>query len=173
MNTFIISNKVIVEPQYLDQNLHQYLEKKVKDDFIGKCFKDYGYITDVIRILKSKSKITSSDSTIVFDLEFEISSLLPEVGKKYKTVSFVNAFSFEKFKGSLFNLYEITNNDTGSTHIQIFVTNTEKNKDILSFLDCSCSINCNNINSSSEIDVVVDYVTYKNGQFCIIGKHIH
>lgn len=173
MNTFIISNKVIVEPQYLDQNLHLYLEKKVKDDFIGKCFKDYGYITDVIRILKSKSRITSSDSTIVFDLEFEINSILPEVGKKYKTVAFVNAFSFEKFKGSLFNLYEITNNDTGSTYIQIFVTNTEKNKDILSFSDCSCSINCNNINSPSEIDVVVDYVTYKNGQFCIIGKHIH
>jgi hypothetical protein len=112
MNTFVIKDSVIIEPQYLDHNLHIYLEKKVKDSFIGKCLKKYGYIVDVIEILKSKSRITSSDSTIVWDLEFKIKSLFPEVGKKYKTFSFINTFVFEKFKSSLFNLYEINNNNT-------------------------------------------------------------
>lgn len=172
MNTFTINNKVSVEPQYLDKNLHLYLEKKVKQDFIGKCFKNYGYVVDVIKILNFKSIITSSESTIVFDIEFEIKSLFPEVGKKYTTVSFVNTFSFDKFKGSLFNLYEINNNDTKSS-VQIFVTNGDKSQDILFFSDCDCSINCNNINYPFKIDVVVDHVTYKNGQFCIIGKHVH
>jgi hypothetical protein len=172
MNTFIIKNSVIVEPRYLDKNLHTYLDKKVKEDFIGKCFKDYGYIVDVIKILNSKSRITSGDSTIIFDLEFEITSLFPEVGKTYKTVSFVNAFSFPSFKGSLFNLYEHTTHD-GQSFIQIFVSGVDKNGEKLSFTDCSCIINCNNINSPLEIDVIVEHVTYKNGKFCIIGKHIH
>lgn len=172
MNTFIMKNKVIVEPQYLDKNIYLYLDKKVKDDFIGKCFKDYGYIVEVIKILNYKNIITSSDSTIVFDLEFEISSMFPEVGKKYKTVSFINVFSFEKFKGSLFNLYEITNNGVQS-YVQIFVTNGDQNNDQLSFPDCGCIINCKNINAPSEIDVIVDSVTYKNGKFGLIGKHVH
>jgi hypothetical protein len=172
MNTVVIKDSVIVEPQYLDHNLHIYLKKKVKDSFIGKCFKEYGYIVDVIKILKSKSRITSSDSTIVWDLEFEISSLFPEVGKKYKTVSFINTFVFEKFKSSLFNLYEINNNNIVSS-IQIFVMNGNKDKDKLSFPDCDCVIDCTNTNSPSEIDVVVECVAYKNGQFYITGKHVH
>jgi hypothetical protein len=172
MNTFIIKNSVIVEPQYLDKNIDLYLNKKVKEDFIGKCFKDYGYIIDVIKILNYTSRITSSDSIIVFDLEFEIISLFPEVGKIYKTVSFVNAFSFDQFKGSLFNLYETVNNDVKS-FIQVFVTNVDKNEEKLSFIDCGCVINCNNINSPLEIDVLVEQVVYKNGKFCIIGKHVH
>lgn len=172
MNTFVIKDSVIIEPQYLDHNLHIYLEKKVKDSFIGKCFKEYGYIVDVIKILKSKSRITSSDSTIVWDLEFEISSLFPEVGKKYKTFSFINTFVFEKFKSSLFNLYEINNNNT-LTSIQIFVMNGNKDKDKLSFPGCDCVVDCSNVNSPSEIDVVVECVAYKNGQFYITGKHVH
>lgn len=172
MNTFVIKDSVIIEPQYLDHNLHIYLEKKVKDSFIGKCFKEYGYIVDVIKILKSKSRITSSDSTIVWDLEFEISSLFPEVGKKYKTFSFINTFVFEKFKSSLFNLYEINNNNT-VTSIQIFVMNGNKDKDKLSFPGCDCVVDCSNVNSPSEIDVVVDHVAYKNGQFYITGEHVH
>lgn len=172
MNKFIIKNSVIVEPRYLDNNILQHLDKKVKEDFIGKCFKDYGYIVDVVKILNYKSRITSSDSIIVFDLECEISSLFPEVGKTYKTVSFVNAISFQEFKGALFNLYEITNNDVQS-FIQIFVTNVDKNAEKIIFPDCSCIINCNNMNSPSEIDVLIDYVTYKNGKFCIVGKHVH
>lgn len=172
MNTFVIKDSVIVDPQYLDHNLHIYLEKNVKDSFIGKCFKEYGYIVDVIKILNSKCRITSSDSTIVCDLEFEIKSLFPEVGKKYKTFSLINTFVFEQFKGSLFKLYEINNNNIVSS-IQIFVTNGNKDKDKLSFPDCGCVINCSNTNSPSEIDVVVDYVAYKNGQFYITGKHVH
>lgn len=172
MNTFVIKDSVIVEPQHLDHNLHVYLEKNVRDSFIGKCFKNHGYIVDVIKILKYNSRITSADSTVVFDLEFEIKSLFPEVGKKYKTVSFINTFVFDQFKGSLFNLYEINNNNTKSS-IQIFVTNGNKNKDELSFSTCECIINCGSTNYPLEIDVIVDCVTYKNGQFCITGKHIH
>lgn len=190
MDKFIIKNSVIVEPQYLDANLHTYLNKKVKEDFVGKCFKDYGYIVDVIKILDFKSRITSSDSINVFDLEFEICSLFPKVGNKYKTVSFINAFSYDKFKGSFFNLYEIDKNgEAGATEagntsgaadfvgtkrsIQIFVTNGEKQKDLLSFSDCKCVINCDKTNSPFEMDVIIEYVKYKEGQFCIIGKHVH
>ena len=172
MNMFIIKNSVIVEPQYLDQNLPSHLEKKIKENFIGKCFKDYGYIIDIIKILNYKSRITAADSTIVFDLEFEIKSIFPEAGKKYKTVSFINTFVFEQFKGSLFNLFEVNNNNIQSS-VQIFVTNGNKNKDELSFPDCGCVIACDRVNRPLEIDVVIDCVTYKNGQFCITGKHIH
>lgn len=169
---FIIKDSIIIEPQYLNHNLSIYVEKTVKDSFIGKCRKEYGYIVDVIEILNSKFKITSSDSTIVCNLEFKIKSLFPKVGKKYKTVSFINTFVFDKFKASLFNLYEINNNNVVSS-IQIFVTNGNKDKDNLFFPDCECVVNCSNMNSPSEIDVVVDSVSYKNGQFYIIGKHVH
>lgn len=178
MNTFIIKKSVIVEPQYLDENLSTYLDKKVKEDFVGKCFKEYGYIVDVVEILDSKSRITKSDSINIFDLEFKICSLLPKVGNKYKTVTFVNAFFFEnpktreKFKGSLWNLYETEKNDT-KYFIQIFVTNGDKTSNMLTFSDCECTINCDNQDSSFEIDVVVDSVSFKDGQFRIIGKHVH
>ena len=166
---FKVSNSVIIEPIHLTENIYIYLETTVQDKFIGTCSEKHGYVIEVKNVTTTSNKITASDSLLVFDVQFEVTSLFPRVGNRYTTVSFINAFDFKDCKGALFNLYETENKNS----IQIFITNTIKNKDELTFVGCDCVLDCKQKNSCQKIDVIVDFAVYKNGFFRITGKHIH
>ena len=73
--TVIITKRVYLEPQFLDQNIMTHLLNKITDLSVGECTKENGHILSVIRIVE----ILGNEDTI-FTVRFEANTLKPNIG---------------------------------------------------------------------------------------------
>lgn len=108
-NKKIIRENIYLSPDNVSvdmvSNIYNYYCSKYK----GKCTAQNGYIIDVLRITKILSNsISRVDSTIIFDVEFEIISHIPTIGEIH------NCKIFLIFKEGIFVNVE---------HLKIFIHN--------------------------------------------------
>lgn len=108
-NKKIVRENIYLSPDNVSvdmfTNIYNYYCSKYK----GKCTAQNGYIIDVLRITKILSNsISRVDSTIIFDVEFEIISHIPTIGEIH------NCKIFLIFKEGIFVNVE---------HLKIFIHN--------------------------------------------------
>ena len=75
--TVIISRRVYLEPEFLDENIMAHIFDKIVKITDKECTKDYGHILSVNRLVK----VVNNEDTI-FTVEFEAETLKPTVGDK-------------------------------------------------------------------------------------------
>ena len=157
----IIKRRVCLEPEFLDKNYKTYLFQKIKDTAKNECSKDYGYFLDIKRILKIVDNDITSNSEIVFTVEFEVETLLPIKGKEFEgTICMIfNSGIFVNIKNKLKVLIPITelSNYTYDSSKNIFVLK-DKEEDILK--------------KDSIINICILDIRYSKKQFSCFGKFI-
>ena len=79
MNKEIVKT-ISVDPQCLDSNIKSHLLEKVKASLTNTCSKEYGYISNVIKIVGVVDNTISASSEIMFKLKILVEALKPEVG---------------------------------------------------------------------------------------------
>jgi DNA-directed RNA polymerase subunit E'/Rpb7 len=76
-----IVKKVTINAIDLDENIEKNILIQIKKDFIGNCFKEYGYILDIEKLIDfSENCISETNSSIIFKTQFEAKTLKPNVG---------------------------------------------------------------------------------------------
>ena len=75
--TVIISRRIYLEPQFLDENIMSHLFSKIVQITAKECTKDHGHILSVNRLVK----VVNNEDTI-FTVQFEAETLKPTVGDK-------------------------------------------------------------------------------------------
>ena len=89
MTSVIIQKRICVEPMFLDSNLMHYLLQKLKKTFINEITKENGYILEVKKIIKINDNfISSANSDIVFNVQFEALTLNPKIDDIYESKVF-------------------------------------------------------------------------------------
>lgn len=69
----ILNTTVMLRPYQMDNNIYINLKKNLENNVVGKCFKNYGFISKIIRILDYKDGIIEAENTessALFDLRF-------------------------------------------------------------------------------------------------------
>jgi DNA-directed RNA polymerase subunit E'/Rpb7 len=87
MQRVTIDKKIYLEPQFLNENLVLHISKSIKDQILGKCDKNNGYILkiyDNISILGNK--VSSSGSGVYFNVRIDVKTLMPKIGGVYEGV---------------------------------------------------------------------------------------
>ena len=82
----IIKKRICSEPEFLDNNYKSYLFDKIKNLNKEECSREHGYFLEIKRIINIVDNNISSNSEIVFIVEFEAETLLPEKGKEFEGV---------------------------------------------------------------------------------------
>ena len=85
MQTSTITEKVCLEPKYLNFNLKENIKKKLIQQIKGKCSQDYGYIINVndnMRILSNN--VSTTNSNVFFTVSVSIETLKPILKEEYK-----------------------------------------------------------------------------------------
>ena len=76
-----ITQKISIEPEYLDNNINNHLLNRIKYLAEGTCTLNNGYIINVNKIKKIvKNIIDSSESLIIFEIVYEATTLKPTIG---------------------------------------------------------------------------------------------
>lgn len=76
-----ITQRVSIDPIYLDSNISHHLLKKIKETMEGKCCLDYGYIINVKNIVNLGSNIISpANSLVVYNVTYQADTIKPEKG---------------------------------------------------------------------------------------------
>ena len=153
-----IKRRFCIDPQFLDKNYKISLFKKIKETTTDECNKEYGYFLDVKRILKITDNNISSNSEIVFIVEFEVETLLPEKGKEFEgTVCMIfNSGVFVNIKNKLkvlIPISQLTNYSYNNTE-NIFVSENKT------------------IKKDDIINICILDIKYSKKQFSCFGKII-
>jgi DNA-directed RNA polymerase subunit E'/Rpb7 len=78
MSSIIISKRITIEPKYLTKNIITYMKTKLEDIMIGDCSLDFGYVTQVNKILKIEDNyISPATGNAIFIIKFEAITLKP------------------------------------------------------------------------------------------------
>ena len=81
----LIEKRVCIRPEFLDSNIHKYIEKKVRESYLNDCTKDIGYITAIKKIVKIKDNyLSNSCSDIVFEVIIDVENIKPDIGSIFK-----------------------------------------------------------------------------------------
>lgn len=85
MSRINIEKKICLEPHMLNENISDYLLKKIKNEYIGKCDQNYGYINKIFEDIHILDNIISSASSgVFFRVKFTALANKPEVNSKYE-----------------------------------------------------------------------------------------
>lgn len=85
MSNIIMERNICIEPQYLNNNIHQNLLVKLREVTANECTKKYGYILEILRIYSVlDNQISFANSDIVFTVKFEAKILKPEIGSIFE-----------------------------------------------------------------------------------------
>ena len=85
MSNIITLNRIIsLDPQYLDSNFKQHILNKLIDVSINECTKENGYFLKIIKLNKIINNYISSDSQIIFNIEYDVETLKPETNKIFE-----------------------------------------------------------------------------------------
>ena len=112
-STFInIPFETSLYPDSLDSNIMSYLYQNAVDDLTNKCFEKYGYILNVIKIVKVlENKISVCDNRVIFQMVMEVENLFPKIDDCYSGEVFMifNKGIFIKVSKKLKILIPLTN----------------------------------------------------------------
>lgn len=85
METIIIKKHIILEPMYLNNNIMNNLLEKLNIITNNECSKENGFIIKINKITNIISNnISTANSDIIFNVEFEALILKPEIDKVYE-----------------------------------------------------------------------------------------
>lgn len=78
----ILSTPVILHPYQMDNKIYINLKKNLENRLVGKCFKQYGFITKIIELFDYKEKggiieAENVESSALFDIRFSCKLCLP------------------------------------------------------------------------------------------------
>jgi DNA-directed RNA polymerase subunit E'/Rpb7 len=157
----IIRKRVCIEPEFLTKNYKDFLFKKIKETTNNECSKEHGYFLDVKRIVKIIDNNITSNSEIVFIVEFEVETLLPIKDKEFEgTICMIfNSGIFVNIKNKLkvlIPLSELTN----------YTYDSSKNVFIMKD-DCE-----NILKKDINIKITILDLRYSKKQFSCFGKII-
>lgn len=86
METKQINTKICIPPSDLNSKIKENIVDKIKDKIIGKCYKDVGYICNLISLDGiMDSSILPTNPNIIFTVLITVEYLKPIIGKVYKT----------------------------------------------------------------------------------------
>lgn len=80
MPRYTLKTSFPVEPCYLDQNVKQVVEKKLKENVVGTCDRTRGYIEEVIEIVDYDNYISNATSQVIFVVLYVASCVKPSIG---------------------------------------------------------------------------------------------
>lgn len=84
MARIIMKRKICLEPCYLDDKISEHLLEKIRQEILGHCDQEYGYVTKIYDKIKIISNtISASGPGVFFDVKFGAKVLKPEVGVEY------------------------------------------------------------------------------------------
>jgi len=170
---FVITDTVVLKSEFLNSELLVHLTESVKEKKIGKCIEKYGYIISIDNLEIISAGISPADCSNRFTVSYKIKSLLPKINDVFEGHSIITTIEQTAFCGALINVFEIKKKNS-IIPIQIFVTNGMRNKDFFIFKNCNCTINCTQLPATCLLkNIIVNYITYKDGVFRIIGHHVH
>lgn len=85
MKSQTIERSICVPFNVLNKNVKNHLYEKIVSDLLGKCEKEYGYISSIDKNFKIlDNTISTAGSGVFFKVELNISSLVPELGTTYE-----------------------------------------------------------------------------------------
>lgn len=80
----IIQKRICLEPEFLNSNVKKNIFERLKKSTVNECSKEYGYILDIVKLIKIKDNyVSNATSEIVFEVMFEIETLKPEIDKVF------------------------------------------------------------------------------------------
>lgn len=80
MSIINITKKVEIEPKFLDANIKQHIFSKLKENEIGKCTRENGYILTIESIIEYKNNIIPIvGKNILFDVTYKAKVLKPKI----------------------------------------------------------------------------------------------
>jgi hypothetical protein len=175
MYTFqTLTDTVVVEPTCLDHNLQKHVAEKAKAELVGSCSETRGYIVDIEDVQIQSAKISRADTTLRFEITFRAKTIFPKKGDVYRGVTLADTIQHEDFCGGLFTIVNVERKNGEPVPVRVFVTNGVKNNNRFAFAQCGCSIPCVTTPTPCSLEnIVVDCLIYKDGEFRIIGQHVH
>lgn len=154
-----MKTQVVLHPRFLDTDIDTHILNMAIDTFTGKCFKDVGYILNIIKIIRKNSNcISRANSDIVFSIEVEVDTLKPVIGLK--------------LLGEVCMVYEggIFVDIMGKMKVLVPPDNMP-NFDYIK-KDSVFRLGDENISIGSQVYVILNLVKYEKQQFSGIGKLI-
>lgn len=159
----LIKKRICLEPEYLDSNYKTYLFKKIKDNIQNECNREYGYFINLKKIVKIEDNSITSNSEIIFNVEFEVETLLPEKDKEFECIIcmiFVSGI-FVNVKNKLKILLPISE-----------LSNYSYDHASNSFLSKDKNSKYNSLKKDDVINVKILDLKYSKKQFSCFGKII-
>ena len=152
-----IETKIILNNCYLDNNYKDHILEKLKKTLENNCNKEYGYILEVIDLVKIIDNIIDNTNSFpVFTVTCKIECLKPKIGDIYDgnvCMVFENGI-FVDIKNKIKTLIP-------TIHLKDF----EYNSDEKSFKNDNITIDIN-----SEVKIELTSIKYEKKQFICIGK---
>lgn len=171
---FTLTDTIVLKSEFLNSNLLNHLNESVKEEKIGKCIEKYGYIISIDNLEIKSAAISPADCSNRFVVSYKIKSLLPKIGDVFEGKSIITTIEQNDFHGALINVFEIQKKDNITIPVQVFITNGMRHGTVFVFKNCGCSINCAQLPAKCLLNnILVEYITYKDGVFRITGLHVH
>lgn len=151
----IIFQKILLPYNLINENVVENIVKKIHDNNFQKCSFQYGYITDIVKILKiGENTIDPVSSCVLFEVLFEANTIKPEkdsvfTGKVYRIFS-------EGIFVDIENLFKV---NIPGEHMKQFV-----------FDKGEFSKNNTKISINTDVQIRILITKYENKNFKCIGK---
>jgi DNA-directed RNA polymerase subunit E'/Rpb7 len=161
ITTIVIKRKIVIPPMYIDSNIEKHVEMLIKETIKNECTKEYGYIIHVNRLISIDDNfITPANSDIVMDIQFEVDTIKPCIGKEFKgSICMV-------FKNGIFiDLYGLLKILVPASSLQDYTFTTGVDKNNASFVSKHRSLKKNDV-----ISIIVSGVKYSNHSFSCFGN---
>ena len=76
-----ITQKVSIEPKYLDSDINNHIFNKLKKNMEGTCTLDNGYIISVNKLINVRDNKIGCANSVIFDVTYEVDMLKPTKGQ--------------------------------------------------------------------------------------------
>jgi DNA-directed RNA polymerase subunit E'/Rpb7 len=157
-----ITETIELLPKYFGNRSIIHIEEQLKEKLLNKCFKKYGYITDVDDIKIISNKLASANSMAIFVVSCDITTIKPIVGD---TIEATVNMTFQS--GILAEIYK---------KLKVFIP-TDRIKDNWEYDGSPTSNGCpfinkttgESINFGSTITVTIKTTKFEEDSFSCIG----
>jgi DNA-directed RNA polymerase subunit E'/Rpb7 len=151
-----LSKNIPLNPIHLDHNLKNHLFNKIEQDYKGYCFKEYGYVKEIVKITSFlNNAISNTDGTIIFHVDFIIDVIKPNNG--------------EVVEGVIFHINErgvfITLHENGRIFVPVVNMGSYKYESNNTYKDGDDVYNVDD-----KIQVIIIDMRYDKNKFDYIGK---
>jgi len=153
MNTFIIEKNIIVHPSSLTKNFSEDFIDTIRVQEIGKCYKEYGYILDILDNPKIKDNKILNSGYIKFLITFKAQTFKPTIDLK------LNAKIVAMYENSI--LLE-------ANSMKLIIPS--KNLEFKYISKTTCLLDDKKIEISDNIKVIITQIKYQNKSFNCITK---